>query len=397
MKILILEDDVNKLNSITDELRSYGIETEIVTCANFTDYTKEVNRSKFDLILTDLMVPRFKDAKEASDVSRSIIESVYDDKCKNYSVPVVAITGFNKVADDNIQDFNNYNIIVITYSKNENSWKQYLKQKVMTSLPDKTYFFAIVCALPKESDAYEFAGYKVGPSFVSRGINCKTISINNKNGIIITLTRMGLVNASITISRVIDIFKPKIICMSGICAGLKGKAKIYDVIIPQTCHQHDAGKWSKEGFVSEIYSVQLPHHVHLELTNIVDSSSFKESISKDIVLQKSEFPKGAQSLMFDVKLAPSSSGSSVVASEGMLDVIVDQHRKMTSFEMESYALYEAARQSLYSPIFFSAKSVVDNGDSGKTDHYQRVGALLSAKVVYEIISRFIEKKIAVVE
>ena len=59
--------------------------------------------------------------------------------------------------------------------------------------------------------------------------------------------------------------------------------------------------------------------------------------------------------------------------------------------MESYALYEAARQSLERPLFFSAKAVVDNGNSSKGDEYHRVAAILSAKTVYEIISRGIYK------
>jgi hypothetical protein len=71
----------------------------------------------------------------------------------------------------------------------------------------------------------------------------------------------------------------------------------------------------------------------------------------------------------------------------MVGIIQEQHRKNEAFEMESYSLYEAARQSPCKPLFFSAKSIVDNGDEKKGDHYHRIACILSAKTVVEIIDR----------
>jgi hypothetical protein len=68
-------------------------------------------------------------------------------------------------------------------------------------------------------------------------------------------------------------------------------------------------------------------------------------------------------------------------------LLKEQHRKNTAFEMESFALYEAARLSVSQPRFFSAKTVVDDGTETKGDHFHRIGCILSAKVVHELISR----------
>jgi nucleoside phosphorylase len=198
---------------------------------------------------------------------------------------------------------------------------------------------------------------------------------------------MGLVNSAILSSRAIEIFKPKLICMSGICAGIDGKAKIYDVIIPDICHQHDAGKWTKEGFIPELYDVPLDHVTQITIDKIIKDCSFIPTVKEGVVLRGNEFPPNSEVLDFSVYLAPASSGSAVVADDKILDNIKVQHRKKTAFEMESYALYEAARQSLESPVFFSAKSVVDNGNSHKGDEFHRVAAILSAKVVNEIIKQ----------
>ncbi|MBF4265150.1 nucleoside phosphorylase, partial [Vibrio anguillarum] len=39
--------------------------------------------------------------------------------------------------------------------------------------------------------------------------------------------------------------------------------------------------------------------------------------------------------------------------------------------------------------YFSAKSVVDNGNTSKGDEYHRVAALISAKAVYGLIKELI--------
>jgi nucleoside phosphorylase len=201
---------------------------------------------------------------------------------------------------------------------------------------------------------------------------------------------MGLVNSAILSARVIDLFRPKLICMSGICAGIEGRADIYDVVVPEMIHQHDSGKWTNEGFVTEIYPIQLEHHTRLAIAQVIGSHDFLTSVQSGIQLAKSEFPEGTNDFNFKVSLLPTSSGSAVVADENMLSEITSQHRKMGAFEMESFALYEAARQSAHNPIYFSAKSVVDNGNSQKGDDFHRVACLLSAKVVQELIQKLLD-------
>ena len=245
--------------------------------------------------------------------------------------------------------------------------------------------FIIVCALDKEANAYIEAGYEVGERTVLDGITCRKININNKKGLITIAPRMGLVSSAILCSRAIDIFKPKLICMSGICAGIEGKSKIYDVIIPEICHQHDSGKWTDDGFIPELYGIQLNHETKLKLDGLTKKDNFIEKVKGGLLLQRDEFPEDCNDLEFDVYLAAASSGSAVVADSAVLANISNQHRKKTAFEMEAYALYESARQSSISPKFFSAKSVVDNGNFAKGDEYHRMACILSAKTVYELI------------
>jgi nucleoside phosphorylase len=387
MNILILEDTQEKLDKLIKTINELDENIEYKECKVFHDLTVEINRNKYDLVIADLKVPLFDDSSEEVDVADRLLESIREIDCPNFKTPVIAVTKFDQLAEDNFRALNRCDITVITYDKTNDDWKPPFKKKVLSCIPEKSYKFIIVCALEKEAKSYTEAGYEVGERFLSHGITCRTIEIGEHQGLVVTPTRMGLVNSAILTARVIDIFKPKLICMSGICAGIEGKANIYDVIIPETCHQHDSGKWTKEGFIPELYEVQLEHLTKIKIDQIIKENDFITTLKENVVLRGNEFPPKCKDLDFSVYLAPTSSGSAVIADEEILENIKNQHRKKTAFEMESYALYEAARQSSVSPIFFSAKAVVDNGNTHKSDDFHRVASILSAKTIYEIIRR----------
>ncbi len=387
MKILILEDDKVKLEKLTSVVNSLNIDVELTFCEIYSVFSKKIVTHKYDLVVSDLIVPIFPDSKEGADISTRLHEDIRDMECMNFYTPVIAVTKFSDIADQCMSKLNRFDITVITYDEINDDWKKYFSTKVQSCVPAKSYFFVIVCALEKEAGAYLEAGYVVGDIFIYQSVSCREITINNLKGVIITPQRMGLVNSAITSARVIDLFKPKLICMSGICAGIEGKANIYDVIIPNICYQHDSGKWTSDGFIPESYAVQLESNTSLKINKIIKEKDFINSIKNNVMLNKTEFADSMTSLDFNVYLAPTSSGSSVVADDEILCQIKNQHRKHTAFEMESYALYEAARLAFNPPIFFSAKSVVDNGNTLKGDEFHRVACLLSAKTVCEIIKR----------
>lgn len=387
MKVLILEDSDDKFEHIRETLEADIKDCQVRRCSCISQFVSEVNKTEFDLVVTDLMVPLQADSKEAINATEEIISEIRNIDSLNFSTPVLAITLFNDIATQNYERFNRLDITIINYSRDSNNWAEAFLLKARKSIPQKTYDFVIFCALEKEANAFKELDLKVSGAFISNGLKCRSIIINDKNGVIIVPPRMGLVNAAITCSKAIDVFNPQLICMSGICAGIEGKANIYDVIISDICHQHDSGKWCATGFVPEPYSVQIPHSTRMKIAGFLEESAFTQTVSDGIVLKKNEFPKHADTLDFDIKLAATSSGSSVVASGDALASIKEQHRRMTSFEMESYGLYEAARQAGRELIYFSAKSVVDSGDESKSDDFHRVACLLSAKTVCELIKK----------
>src|SRR5260370_18640800 len=153
--------------------------------------------------------------------------------------------------------------------------------------------------------------------------------------------------------------------MSGMCGGVKGKSKIYDVGIPETCHQNDAGKWEDGAWKPEVYSVPMDHAFAVKLDHLVSQENFPDLVAQGLKVQKSELPDESEELDFDIFLAPESSGSAVLADAEIVQSISGQQRKLSAFEMESFALYESARLSPSKPLYFSAKAVVDDGSTSK--------------------------------
>lgn len=391
MKILVLEDDEDKAASVSSQITEVNSDIQVALCDNFRDYLIAITKDTFDLIIVDLVVPRAPREPEQLDMTNSIIEVTRDFGCINFRTPVVALTRFDAKAEENFKDLNSKDITVVTYSEDDESWKLALRNKISLCVPPVRFEFVVICALAKETDAFVEAKYDVGAPKIIGGLACRELQIDGWRGVIVTCPRMGLVSCSITSAQAIEAFKPRLICMSGICGGVIGKAKIYDVVIPEICHQHDSGKWTDRGFEPEIYSVQLEHSLRLKLEEVVAGSRFKEIVARDVVLARTEFPEGSENLSFDIFLAPTSSGSAVVAEESKVKAIAGQHRKLSAFEMESYAVYEAARLSVDRPLYFSAKSVVDDGGPQKGDRFHRVACLLSAKVVYECLRSVLAK------
>lgn len=382
MIILILEDVPNKLNEIKECIFQTNPEAEVVEVSDWEGYLRVINSRKFDLIIADLVVPRGKGETKTIDIAQMLVDDAMDIECPNLYTPIIALTQYGDI--EIFKNLNSNKIIVLSYSESSN-WRESLRKVVVENMPKPIYDFVIICALTKEAQGFIEAGYTTSTIEIIHGLECMKIKIENRNGLIVICPRMGLVNAAIISTKVIAYFEPSLICMAGICAGIDEKVKVYDVVVPEICHQHDFGKWGNDGFEPEPYSVQLNNITRTKIKQLINDPSFLRGLTKGLNLKRSEYPETTEELSPLVVLAPASSGSAVIADENMNEVVKKQHRKMTAFEMESFSVYESARLADIHVDFFSAKCVVDDGGANKSDDFHRVACLISAKTVYEII------------
>lgn len=385
MKILILEDEDGKNEEIQNEIRLIIPDADIQRERNWYDYARAILNTKFDLILLDLLVPRSGKDDTVEDHHEQLVETTRDYESKSFSTPAIVLTRHTGGSEDFVFDLNKVDINVIPFNDHR-EWKEALKIKLKAAQPKKKFGFVIICALEKESAAYEQLADRCGPVKTISGLVCREVQIGEYRGVIVRAHRMGLVAAAVVSTMALERFEPRLICMSGICGGIPGESGIYDLLVTQICHQHDAGKWSDAGFKSEHYDVQLDVGVQSKLVELCSEAGLIGALVEGLNAGRSELPDGMERLSCNVRSeAVTSSGSAVIAESGKTSSLAAGQRKLAGFDMEIYSIYEAARHAANRPVFFAAKAVVDDGDKNKGDQFHRIGCLLSAKFVVKAI------------
>lgn len=381
MNILILEDEDVKFEQVRAHILGVMPDAVIQREKNWLDYTLAVANAKFDLILLDLLVPRSARDGTVENHHESLVESTRDYLSKSFRTPAIVLTRLGLGEGDFVHNLNLVDINVIPFN-DHGEWRKALEIKLLAAQPKKKFDVVIVCALEKESAAFEGLTDTWGPVKAISGLMCREVQIGTYNTVIVRPQRMGLVAAAVAAAFAVDRFEPRLICMSGICGGVGGESKMYDLLVTQICFQHDVGKWSATGFKSEHYDVQVEVDVHNKLVEVASDQAVLASLVDGLKPGKSEIPEGMEHVTCNINpIAPTSSGSAVIAENGRTATLAVGQRKLAGFDMEVYSVYEAARHARNRTAFFAAKAVVDDGGKNKGDSFHRIGCLLSARFV----------------
>lgn len=376
MKYLLIEDNKEKASLIVSFLQSLDIESKIEVADNLSDARHSILIHKYDLIIFDIYLPITKDQQE-QDISSDILADFA--KSKNYYAEAIAITKYADNALERSPLFNDNGITVVIYSDTDNKWKDSLAQKVEKIKTKRRLDFIVFCALTKERSGFQNTSAKLGEYKQIGGLNCQEMFIDDYRGMCITSSRMGLVNMAVACAKAIDLFSPKIVAMSGICAGVEGESELLDIVIGDICWEYQTGKFKDGRFLQEPYQVPLNAVFKTELEQLAEQQKVID------VLKYGLFDTELKNSC--IRVAPISSGSVVVADAQRMIEIGAQHRKWAALEMEMYAMYEAATQSVFEPLFFGAKAVVDMGDAAKGNALHATACTLSARFVVEVLRR----------
>lgn len=385
MNILILEDEDQKYEEIAKHVQAVIPDAMLQREKNWLDYTRALTNAKFDLILLDLLVPRSPKDGTIEDHHEQLVEATRHYLSKSFRTPAIVLTRHSLDEGDFVYNLNLVDINVIPFT-DHGEWRDALKFKLLAAQPKKKFDVVIVCALDKEADAFEGLGDTWGPVKCISGLISREMQVGPYKTVIVRAQRMGLVSAAVTASLALDRFEPRLLCMSGICGGVAGESEMYDILVTQLCHQHDAGKWSATGFKAEHFDIQLEVAVHNKLVEIASDNALHDYLLQGLDAGKTEVPVGKERISCSVKTGvPTSSGSAVIAEDGKTATLAVGQRKLAGFDMEVYSVFEAARHATSRTAFFAAKAVVDDGGKNKGDSFHRIASLLSAKFVVAAI------------
>lgn len=376
MRIVVFEDDDHKYSSIMSVLESKGIrENSVHRIGNVAKFAS-LNGQSPDLFILDIRMPGV-DGGESRSSGGEILKML--DYSGHARVPVLAITAFPEEATACREEFAARGCIIYDFGRKD-LWSQALDIFLAQARDRGRYDFIIFAALRKERAAFLSDPRVKIDSLIRYGIDHWDFDLDGKSGSIVLLPRVGLVVATAVVSRVLEQYVPKVVAMTGICAGNPEHAKLGQLLIADMCWEYQSGKWLDDLFEAEPYQVNITPETKLVLSKMIEDSSILRTLEDGY---NGDFRPSER---LNPKLAPFATGSAVIASEKRMLSIRQQHRKFAGLDMEIFGFHTAVELSAHKLHAFSAKVVVDVGNNTKNDFLHEYGSFVSAKFVLEAIS-----------
>lgn len=395
VRILIVDDDKTKVARLRRALDAHPRASQLKTDVAETsqEARRFLGKHCYDLLLLDQNLPRR--AGEAPEVREGLeilseIESDTDLKRPSH----ILILSLYPPGIENGLRADQLGWGFLTYGSRDENWKRPLESKieyifrqntasegVSANTFDFDYDVAVVTALqdPEWTHMQEWdvdwESHFVAADFREYFVGKKTIGGRTFRLVGMPIQRMGMVAAATATSSLIRNFRPRLVVMGGIAAGVVKEQKLGDIVIGTHAWNYDAGKVIEEGtavrYLSEPDQIDVDKVFLAKLQSLCHSKAVKRRLLDHRRRRRVEWKK--------VWLGPIATGSAVVEAPAVVQRVVSQNRKATAIEMEVYGVYAACDQAVKPvPAFFAAKAVSDFAVPGREEKDRRKAARNSA-------------------
>jgi nucleoside phosphorylase/CheY-like chemotaxis protein len=405
-RILIVDDRPAKYRSLIERLAALGFERDRVQIATSAMSAREtLQDNQYILMILDILIPLYPEEETDSRHAIDLLVELRDTEELRKPGHIVGISADETAARLAGPVFEEQLWTVIQYREDSDEWTAQVVNCVLylcggQEQPTLTADIAIVCALrTPELQAvlklpWEWSAAKPidDVTFVHEG---KIGQGDTYLRVVATSApRMGMVSVAILASKLISLVRPKVLAMTGVCAGVKGKVRIGDVVLFDPSWDYQSGKRvrDRENTQFSIAPNQLcvPEAVRAHVEQLKGDSAALADIASRWGEEAPAVPR--------VVVGPGASGSAVLADGEVVSEIKEQHRELCAIEMEAYGLYAAAHAaSPPQPLTFALKGVCDFADPDKDDQFQAFAAYASAAVLRLLFERFGERLVRVAE
>jgi nucleoside phosphorylase len=401
MRILIVDDTPKRYRSLVTELEGVGVSRDDIDFVQSTnDARDKLDSQPYDLMVLDVLVPLRVGEEEHEQHSLDLLTEINGGGLVHAPTQIVGITADESAADRTHQVFASQLWTLIRYREENADWIVQIVNCVAYlqlhagQQPEAPQFgtdVAIICALPEpELTAIRNLDWSWQPA---RPIDDSTFVYDGRvptsegelSVVACAAPRMGMVSTALLAAKIIDLLRPRILVMAGICAGVRSKVSIGDVLLADPSWDWQSGKRTRDmgnaQFSVAPHQLPAPASVRAHVEQIAADTKALEEIAGRWAGTRPGAPR--------VKPGPVASGSAVLADGEVIDLIKDQHRELCGIEMEAYGLYAAAHvASSPRPTTFALKSVCDFADEAKSDDYQAYAAYTSASVLDLLLRRY---------
>jgi nucleoside phosphorylase/CheY-like chemotaxis protein len=400
MRILVVEDDQDKLRQVLKALSAGGAKDEAIDIARDARQAKlQAKQSQYDLMVLDLVIPTHPAESPTQDGGVGLLLELKERDRFHMPREVVGLTAFADMRDEAADLFAQDMWSIIIYDPTTEQWSDQLSRKVshllvaeraVTVLGFESHL-CVVTALQIELDAllrlpwqwHEFQR----PSDITLYFQGEVICGGKTRKVYAaSAPRMGMTATAVLATKMIEAYRPELIAMTGIAAGVKGRCDLGDVIVADPSWDWGSGKHSTAEGVARFAAA--PHQIPISavMRMRIERLARQPQICEEI---RQSWPGEPPSTSLKVLIGPVASGASVLADQDKVSTIEQQHRKLLAIEMETYGLFAAAAEArVPQPIAFSLKGVSDFANEGKGDSLQRYAAYASAGILRNLIERF---------
>ncbi len=402
MKILVVDDNPRRYQRLVERLTPALLErADLHIVTNAMDARDRLQSTLYDLMLLDILLPLRAETEPEQRHSQELLREVLEGDL-NRPKYLVGLSASAQALDSVAPFFEEHLWAIIAYNDASDEWLSQVENcaryatatTVNAGTPEYRTDIAVVCALPdpelRAVLALPWQWSAARPIddllFVHEG-RFQTAS-NEVRVCAAAATRMGMVSAALISSKLIELLRPRFIVMVGICAGVKAKTGIGDVIVADPSWDYQSGKRVRERdsatFAISPHHIAAPAIVRARFDQLRADRSVMTSISETWSNPPTQPPK--------LLCGPLASGSAVLADGESVNQIKTQHRDLLGIEMEAYGLYSAAAfASRPQPRAIAIKSVCDFADADKDDSAQRFAAYMSAQVMRTFFERYFDE------
>ncbi|TZG25968.1 response regulator [Sphingomonas montanisoli] len=393
MKILVVEDDAEKLRRVTVCLLEVaGITRDMIQDARDANAAKRLLRTtRYEVLILDINIPAHTDETPDQRSGLDLLSEITERDIFETPAQIVGLTAYEDVFSAVKPRFEADLLQVVQYDASSTAWSDRLKRLVRRAVVQSegsnglhipNAHVCVVAALASPELAalldlpWHWTHYEVASDPTTYHHGWFMRGEQRKEVFAAAAPRMGMQASGVLATKMIHTFRPRYLAMIGILAGIRGECELGDVVVADPSWDYGSGKRSSKTGVAAFASA--PHQIGLDpflrgkLTRMSQDAALMDKIRR-------EWAGERRNSLLSIKIGPVASGAAVVEDEAFVEEIRSQHRKTLGVEMETYGVFVAGQESPEpQPRVFSMKSVCDFADPEKNDAHQRYAAYTSA-------------------
>jgi nucleoside phosphorylase/CheY-like chemotaxis protein len=402
MKLLLIDDTPDKIGKIVSALCNHCsvARDEITVAQSAFDARKALSATTFDLVIMDIVLPLRPGDAPSREISLELLRELNDEETLKRPTHILGLTAFSEEAAAAEVHFRERLWSLLTFDESTLDWItpicnciEYIRSRLRT--PQVRSYETDVCVITALDDPEMAAIHRLpwewdapapldDATFIRRAVmkvGSRTFSLVSA-----VAPRMGMIATTLLASKLISACAPRVIAMTGICAGIREKTNFGDVIFADTAWDWQSGKRIKDKENSQ-FAID-PHHIAANefLRARIQQLRSDHHLLADIRKGWPSPPNSELRLL----IGPMASGSAVLADGLTVQEIKNQQRTLLAVEMEAYGLFAAANNANSpSPLAVVLKSVCDFADPDKKDEMQAYAAYTSASVLSAFFDRYL--------